>query len=117
MFRLSLLGSGARVYITMGLPLAGRRSAASWFGREALQLHSRDSPVTAAGDSIAFEQAGIEPLGDGAWGDSAELCDLAGGQNGLVHLGTNKKNGRAISCRSMKLRSRLETDWPDCEAR
>ena len=41
----------------------------------------RDAAVLAAGDAVALELAGIEPLADGARGHVADLGDLAGGQD------------------------------------
>ena len=53
---------------------------------EADELVERDPAVLAAGDAVAVQGAGVEPLADGPRGDVADLGDLAGRQD-VFHLG------------------------------
>ena len=52
---------------------------------EADELVERDAAVLAAGDAVAVQGAGVEPLADGSRGDVADLGDFAGRQD-VFHL-------------------------------
>ena len=52
------------------------------------QLVERDAAVLAPGYAISPKLAAVEPLGDGPWGDIANLGDLAGGEHILWRIHT-----------------------------
>jgi len=43
---------------------------------EAVEFGYGDPSVLGAGDSVSFELAGVEPFGDGSWGNIADFGDL-----------------------------------------
>ena len=53
---------------------------------EADELVQRNAAVLRAGNSVAVQRAGVEPLADGSRGDVADLGDFAGRED-IFHLG------------------------------
>ena len=55
---------------------------------ESDQLVERNAAVLAPGDAVSSKLTAVEPLGDGPWGDIANLGNLAGSEHILWRIHT-----------------------------